>query len=152
MSSAFLNKFLSPEDLNKISETISGVEKHTSGELRVCLKNKRGILQGKYTSRELALNEFLRADMDKTRDKTGVLIFILFGERKFEIIADEGINARIPDSTWDSIEHMMTDEFKKENYLGGIVNAVEEIGGILKNEFPPSSDNPDELSNDVIVG
>lgn len=151
MSSTFLNKFLSPDDLKKISDSISEVEKQTSGELRVCIKNKRGIFQGKYTPRELALNEFFHSGMDKTVDKTGVLIFILFGERKFEIVADEGINKKIPDQKWDRIEQMMTDEFKKENYLNGILMAVNEIGGVLKNEFPPSPDNPDELSNDVIV-
>lgn len=151
MSSAFLNKFLSSEDLNKISSGISEIEKHTSGELRVCIKNKRGIFQGKYTPRELALNEFFNSGMDRTIDKTGVLIFILFGERKFEIVADEGINSKIPDSKWDSIEQKMTDEFKKENYLNGILQAIDEIGEVLKGEFPPSSDNRDELSNDVIV-
>jgi uncharacterized membrane protein len=151
MSSAFLNKFLSSEDLNKISGGISEVEKLTSGELRVCIKNKRGIFQGKYTPRELALNEFFHSGMDKTIDKTGVLIFILFGEKKFEIVADEGINSKIPDNKWDSIEQMMTDEFKNENYLNGILQAINEIGGVLKDEFPPLSDNPDELSNDVIV-
>jgi uncharacterized membrane protein len=89
--------------------------------------------------------------LDKTIDKTGILIFILLGERKFEIVADEGINNKIPDEKWDRLEHMMTDEFKKENYLNGVLQAINEIGGVLKNEFPPTADNPDELSNDVIV-
>lgn len=151
MSSAFLNKFLSQKDLERISGVISEIERHTSGELRVCIKNKRGIFQGKYTPRELALNEFFHSGMDKTRDKTGVLIFILFGERKFEIVADEGINAKIPDGEWAHLEHMMTEEFKKENYLNGIMNAIHEIGGVLEKEFPSSGDNPDELSNDVSV-
>jgi uncharacterized membrane protein len=151
MASAFLNKFLSQEDLEKISGAITEIERHTSGELRVCIKNKRGIFQGKYTPRELAVNEFLHSGMDKTRDKTGVLIFILFGERKFEIVADEGINAKIPDDEWTHLEHIMTEDFKKENYLSGVMDAINEIGEILKKEFPSSGDNPDELSNDVSV-
>lgn len=151
MSSAFLNKFLSQEDLKKISNAITEVEKHTSGELRVCIKNKRGVFQGKYTPRELAINEFFHAGMDKTKDKTGVLVFILFGERKFEIVADEGINAKIPDDKWTHLEQVMTEDFKKGNYLAGVMDAINEIGAVLKSEFPPSGDNPDELTNDVIV-
>lgn len=151
MASAFLNKFLSQEDLDKISEAITEIERHTSGELRVCIKNKRGIFQGKYTPRELAVNEFFHSGMDKTRDKTGVLIFILFGERKFEIVADEGINAKIPDEEWTHLEHIMAEDFKKENYLSGVMDAINEIGEVLKKEFPSSGDNPDELSNDVSV-
>ena len=147
----YLAKYLSESDLNKISEVISGIEKHTSGEIRLCIKVRRGILEGKFTPRELALDEFLKAGMQNTKDKTGVLIFILFNERKFEIIADEGINSKIDESHWELIKKMISGEFKNENYLEGLTKAINDIGNVLKAEFPPSGDNPDELSNEVIV-
>ena len=148
----YLAKYLSENDLNKISEVISGIEEHTSGEIRLCIKVRRGIiLEGKFTPRELALDEFLKAGMQNTKNKTGVLIFILFSERKFEIIADEGINSKISESHWEEIKNEISGEFKNENYLEGLTKAINDIGNVLKTEFPPSRDNPDELSNEVIV-
>ena len=147
----YLAKYLSEDDLNKIAGVISDIEKHTSGEIRICIKVRRGVLEGKFTPRELALDEFLKAGMHNTKDKTGVLIYILFDERKFEIIADEGINAKISESHWDEIKNEISCEFKNENYLDGLTKAINDIGNVLKNEFPPSGDNTDELSNEVIV-
>lgn len=90
----FLSEYLSDEDLKKISGKISDIEKKTSGELRVFIKKNRGLFEKNLSSRELALRGFTKLKMHKTRDKTGVMIFILFDERKFEIIADEGINSK----------------------------------------------------------
>ena len=147
----YLSKYLSEDDLTKISGVISDIEKHTSGEIRLCIKVRRGLLEGKFTPRELALDEFLKTGMQETNDKTGVLIYILFNERKFEIIADEGINSKISESHWEQIKTEMSGEFKNENYLEGLIKAINDIGNVLKTDFPPSGDNPDELSNEVIV-
>jgi uncharacterized membrane protein len=147
----YLKDFLSDHDLQRISHKISEIEKNTSGEIRLCIKINRGFLERKFTPRELAMNEFFSLKMDKTRDKTGVLIFILFKERKFEIVADEGINSKIPAERWNDITASIVHEFKNENYLQGILNAVARIGEVLTREFPPSPDDKDELENEVII-
>ena len=147
----FLKKYLPAEDLEKIAEVIAGQEKRTSGEIRVSIKTRRGLLEKKFTPRELAIDEFLRAGMDKTKDGTGVLIFILFSEHKFEIIADKGIDSKISPAMWEEIKTGITTEFKSQNYLAGITGAVNKIGDILHKEFPARNDDTNELSDDVIV-
>lgn len=151
MGKDYLKDFLSDHDLQRISHKISEIEKNTSGEIRLCIKINRGFLERKYTPRELAMNEFFSLKMDKTKDKTGVLIFVLFKERKFEIVADEGINSKIPSEKWNVITESIIHEFKNENYLKGILNAVTRIGEVLSKEFPPSHDDKDELENEVII-
>ncbi|MEZ4691854.1 MAG: hypothetical protein R3A12_17515 [Ignavibacteria bacterium] len=53
---------------DRIAESIGEIEKKTSGELRVCIKEEKGLLEKNKPSRELAHKEFLKLNMHKTRD------------------------------------------------------------------------------------
>jgi uncharacterized membrane protein len=148
----FLSKYLTAEDLEKISDTITGIEQKTSGEIRVCIKKRKGWLQRNVSPREIALKEFFKLKMNETRDKTGVLFFILFDEHLFEIIADEGINEKITEKEWNSISKEVSEEFLHEHYLEGILFCLNKIGNVLIKEFPPKEDDRNELSNEVVIG
>lgn len=147
----FISEYLSDEALKGISKTIAEIEKNTSGEMRVCIKKKRGLLQKKITPREIALKEFVKLQMHKTRDKTGVLFFIIFDEHKFEIIADEGINSKISTDKWNEISDLIKGHFLKENYHEGLLKALNIIGDVLISEFPIQEGDKNELSDEVIV-
>lgn len=151
MSKKEIEKFFSDEHLKKISQEISEIEKLTSGEIRLCVQEERGKLEKNKTPRELALQEFVMLEMHKTKERTGVLIHILVNERKFEILADEGINKKIEEHMWNDIKEHMRTEFRQGNYLEGVLYCIRLIGGKLKDEFPCKSDDTDELSNDVII-
>ncbi len=151
MSKKEIEKFFSLEDLKKISREISEIEKLTSGEIRLSVQEERGKLEKDKTPREIALMEFVRLEMHKTKDRTGVLIHILINERKFEILADEGINKKIEERMWHEIKEQMRTEFRKANYLQGVLFAIRRIGEKLKDEFPCNDDDTNELSNDVIM-
>ncbi len=49
--------------------------------------------------------------MNETRDKTGILIYILLASRRFYIVADEGINSKVEQKTWDDIRSEMENQF-----------------------------------------
>ena len=89
--------------------------------------------------------------MHKTKDKTGVLFFILFDEHKFEIIADVGINSKIEDSEWETFSEKIAGYFKQENYTEGIKYVIDKIGERLTVEFPIQIDDKNELSNEVMI-
>ncbi|MBM4158150.1 MAG: TPM domain-containing protein [Ignavibacteria bacterium] len=144
-------KLVSKNDLNAIRDEIASIEKHTSGEIRVCFKLKRGLAVRKKTPRELALLEFHKLKMHKTADKTGVLVFILFKERKFEIVADEGINSKIKQEKWDEISAEMCRYFAEGNYREGVIHCLKEVGKVLAADFPIKPGDVNELSNEVVV-
>ncbi|MCB0727418.1 MAG: TPM domain-containing protein [Ignavibacteriae bacterium] len=148
----FVKKYLSDESLDRIAESIGEIEKKTSGELRVCIKKKKGLLEKNKPSRELAHKEFLKLNMHKTRDRTGVLLLIIFEDREFEIIADAGINEKIGEDLWSNISSKMKEHFSKEEYLEGIQFALGRIGEVLIREFKVKDNDTDELSNEVIIG
>ncbi|MBI5404343.1 MAG: TPM domain-containing protein [Ignavibacteriae bacterium] len=151
MAINYIRKFLSGQDLDEIKNEIGKIEESTSGEIRLCFKLKRGFHERKLSSRDSAMKEFYKLGMDRTEDKTGVLIYILFGERKFEIVADEGINSKIRQETWDVIISHLTSEFSQGNFKTGLMKCLGEIKNVLIAEFPAKFKNENELSNDIVI-
>ncbi len=77
MPNELLYHFFDDDDFLMISEKIKEMEKITSGEIRVALKESVPYFKRKKDIKELAREEFHNLKMDETRDKTGILIFIL---------------------------------------------------------------------------
>jgi uncharacterized membrane protein len=151
MNKEWLSKYLSDGDLEKIKEEISKVEQKTCGEIRLSLREKRNFFEKLYKCHELAVRDFEKMGMTHTKDKTGILVFIIFGERYYDILADEGIYNKIPDSTWNNLESKLIDEFKSGGYLNGILHIVDRMGEVLSKEFPRTSDDVNELPDEVVV-
>lgn len=147
----WIHKYLSPDDLEAIKIETAKVEQNTSGEIRLSLREKRNLYEKLYKPRELAVKDFERLGMTNTKDKTGILIFIIFGERSYEILADEAIDEKIPDSVWTGLELKLKEEFQKGNYLTGILHIIDNMGKILSREFPKSGDDTDELPDEVRI-
>lgn len=136
--------------MTDLSAVITEAEKKTSGEIRVVIRHRRHLKERKLSLHDLALSEFYRLGMEKTRDKTGVLIFLLISERKFHIVADEGIHTKVTEGTWDRIAENMTHHFKSGKFFDGIVKAINSVAGELSKHFPRKSDDTDELPNEVV--
>ncbi len=151
MPKNILLKYLSDSDLTEIKEHIAETEKSTSGEIRICFRMKRGWAEKRKSSRELAVKEFHKLGMQGTKDKTGVLVYILFGEKIFEIVADTGINSKISEAGWEIIKNHLSTEFGREKYQEGLINALDEIKGVLIEHFPVSEKDTNELSNDIVI-
>lgn len=146
----FSKKYLSDEELKSLSAVISEAEKSTSGEIRVVVRHRRHWNERSLSLHELALLEFSKLGMEKTKDRTGVLILLLLSERAFQIIADEGIHKKVEDGTWDRIAGRMSLHFKEGKFSDGIAEAVKAVGEILSKHFPRTRDDRNELSNQVV--
>lgn len=147
----YIKKYLSKEELDSITNHIAEIERFTSGEIRICFKKNTAWAERKLTSREMAVKEFHKLGMHNTKDKTGVLLYILFADRKFEVVADKGINDKISNEKWETIKNHLISEFKKGKYKAGIIKALDEIKEVLMNEFPRKDDDTNELSNDIVI-
>ncbi len=115
------------------------------------LRGKRNLYEKLYKPRELAVKDFERLGMANTKHKTGILIFIIFEERLYDILADEGIYEKIPDLVWNDLESKLKEEFRNGNYLKGILHLIDRMGDILKKEFPAEAGDIDELPDEVIT-
>jgi len=151
MAKSLIYNYLNDDELLRISNKIKEKEMLTSGEICLSIKEKRKLFSGKLTIRQLAEKEFVRLGIHKTRDHTGILIFILLSERQFYILADQGINSLVDQKTWDDIRDSMVSDFSRGEFPGGIIRCIESVGDILSKHFPIKPDDLNELSNKVIV-
>ncbi len=144
-------EFLNDDELLRISHTIREMEKHTSGEIVVSIKERRGFFQKGVSAKRFAQKEFKRLGMKKTRDKTGILLFILLESREFYVLADDGIHSIVGDSAWEGIKETLLQYFTTGQFCNGIIAAVRDMGKILSPHFPIKPDDTNEISNRVIV-
>ncbi|MEN8193974.1 MAG: TPM domain-containing protein [Bacteroidota bacterium] len=151
MPNELLYNYFDDDDFLMISEKIKEMEKITSGEIRLAVKEKIPFYKRKKNIKELAEEEFHSLGMDNTRDKTGILIYILLASRQFYIIADSGIDSLVQQKTWDGIRDEMQSELKLGHFLEGIISTIDKVGKILSEFFPIKSDDTNELSNKVVL-
>lgn len=147
----FINEILSNVELEKISEVIKQQELKTSGELRVAIKEKRNLFERKKSIRELAIKEFYRLGMDRTRERSGILFFILLKEKQFYILPDEGITKKLTQDFWDGLALEVQKFFKEKNFYEGIILVLRECGKVLEKHFPRKPDDINELSDSVAI-
>lgn len=100
--------------------------------------------------REAALTGFFKEELYRTRDETGILIFISVFEHRVWVLADRGINARVDKGQWDDIVAHIAAGIKEGRQADAICDAVKEVGRILAQHFPVREDDEDELDNLII--
>ncbi len=149
--SFFEKNIFSREEMTEIAAVISEAEKETIGEIRISIHRARSFRDRKLTVYELAVKNFYELGMEQTKDKTGVLIFLLISDKKFQIIGDEGINKKVSQEFWDVLAMKMAEYFRSNKFVEGICQTVHEVGIVLKKEFPIKSDDTNELSNEVVI-
>ena len=95
--------------------------------------------------------EFHRSGITATAKRTGVLLFISLMERRAVILADQGISSKMPKETWADICQLMVESIGKGQTVEGICRGIGKSGELLAKEFPVHGENPNELSNQLIL-
>jgi uncharacterized membrane protein len=137
--------------LKRIADTIAEVEAHTSAEIRVSVLDERPFEDGGLPLDELAKREFKRLGMHKTKGQNGILLYILFEEHKYYICGDKGIHERVDTGTWEDVAATIKSHFKQGHFEDGVVSGLRKIKEHLRIALPPDADNPNELSNEVVI-
>lgn len=97
-----------------------------------------------------AQEQFFERGLDRTSERTGVLIFISLNDRLAEVLADRGINDRVDALAWSDVVADLLAGIRQGKPADGIVAAVRRCGRLLAGPFPASPDNSNELSDRVI--
>jgi uncharacterized membrane protein len=88
--------------------------------------------------------------MDKTRERNAVLIFIAPRAHKFAVVGDQAIHEKCGEEFWQRVVDSMRAHFQNEKFTDAIAEAIEEVGNLLAQHFPKTSDRTSELSDEVI--
>ncbi len=139
-----MSNFLTDQQMASLVEAIQTAEDHSTGEIRIHIdSNTEG------NNAQIAFEVFKRLCKNKTVAKNAVLFHVNFEQQYLTIIGDEGIHEKVHQNFWDQMHDRITQEFKKGNFHDGLKNAVLETGLELKNYFPISGENPNELPNEI---
>lgn len=94
-----------------------------------------------------AIKEFFKQGLTKTKEATGILIFVSEFEKRVQILADSGINAKVDPKTWQKQVNEIVSGVKAKDSGKAVAKAIEEMGELLATHFPTRGENPNELPN-----
>jgi len=139
--------FFTEQDQLAIKNAIAQAEKGTSGEIRVHIESS---CSGDVLDEAAFIFKTLK--MHETEQRNGVLIYLAIKNRKFAIIGDAGINAKVPEGFWDHIKDIMTEHFKHSHFTEGLVAGIKLSGEKLNEFFPYLENDTNELSDEISFG
>ena len=99
-----------------------------------------------------AMRQFWAQRLNKTEERTGVLIFVSLAERYAEVIADAGINEKVTPEVWENAVAALTGAIKQGHIGDGFVAAIAQCGAVLAEHFPLAAGavNPNELPDKLV--
>jgi putative membrane protein len=101
---------------------------------------------------ERALRTFAEQGLTRTRDRTGVLIFVALLERRVVVLGDEGIDRVLdPDESWQQVVDVAVAGLRGGRAVEGLEAAVRRCGAILDHHLPGPERDPNELPNRLVV-
>ena len=98
-----------------------------------------------------AVRYFAESGVYCTKDHSGILVFVSYFEKSVYIVADKGISEKISQDLWNLIRDEMLDLLKQNDVKGAFTDAVSRCGDLLSEYFPAKSENPNELSDGLVV-
>lgn len=139
--------------LVRIEAAIKASESAHRGEIRFALEGGLSplvLLKG-ITPRARAVQVFSQLHVWDTEENTGVLLYLQLIDRDIEIVADRGINARVPQEQWEAICQRMESAFRVDRFEEGVIAGLQEITALLAKHFPARAENPNEMPDKPVV-
>ncbi len=139
--------FFSKEEEAQIIAAIQQAEQNTSGEIRVHIEGTSG-----KEALERAKEVFFQLEMNNTKAQNGVLFYVAVTDHTFAILGDKGIDAVVPNDFWDCTKDLVIEQFKQGAFAKGLETGILRAGEKLKEYFPFTSDDVNELSDEISKG
>lgn len=135
-------------DVVRVKAAIAAAERRTSGEVRV---SASPFFWG--SIRRTAEAAFERLGMAGTKDRSGILFFIVPARRKFVVLGDRGIHDKVGQEFWDGLAALLSARFREGEFTDGLVEAIEAAGKRLAEHFPhDAATDRNELPDEVDFG
>ncbi|MER3523629.1 MAG: hypothetical protein C4326_06045 [Ignavibacteria bacterium] len=100
--------------------------------------------------RQRAMEAFLAEEVFKTRERTGILIFLSLLEHKVLVLSDSGINAKVQQADWEGIVATIVDGMRLGKPADALIRAIQQCGELLKKHgVARRADDADELSDSL---
>ena len=137
------------QTLEAIAREIGEREARHRGEICFVVEAEltTGQLWRNLGSRDRAREVFAQQGVWNTEENAGVLIYVLLADRLVEIVADRGIDARVPPEEWQAICRAMEAHFREGRFREGAIAGIAAVSDVLERHFPGSGKGRGELDD-----
>lgn len=97
-----------------------------------------------------AIELFKVSAEQRTKGRTGILIYLSMREHCAEIIADEAIAGQVAPEAWGEAMASMLAELKQGRIADGMIAAINGVSTVLAEHLPSGHDSPNELPDRLI--
>jgi uncharacterized membrane protein len=134
-------------DFDRLERAIEAAEARTSGEIRV------SIAPWFWGNVERAADRaFVRLGMTRTRERNGILFFVVPARRTFVVLGDRGIHERVGQAFWDSIAEELAQHFRRREFTEGLLAGIASAAEQLALHFPHhGARDQNELTNEIDI-
>jgi putative membrane protein len=124
------------------------------GYLLALLHPVRRWLAGEHTldarARRRAAGAFLEQEVFRTRNRTGILLFVSLFERRVVLLADSGIHQKVEEGAWEAITHRLAEGIRSGRPGPALIEAIRSCGELLERHgVERQADDQDEISNEL---
>jgi len=136
----------------KVLEELTDLLGGALGYLLALLPPLRRALAGEATldarARRRAAAAFLDQEVFRTRDRTGILLFLSLFERRVVLLADAGIHQAVKEGAWEEITRKLARGIRDGRPGPALVEAIGACGELLASHgVARQADDQDELPN-----
>ena len=137
---------LSETERERIANLIEASEKNHTAEIAVAIEARLpwSYLKRKARARERAWNAFGKMQVWDTPQNNGVLIYLLWADKRIEIVADRALAKIIPQSQWDAWVHVLHQSAQTRTWGDGLAQVISEMDVILCTHFPQTEQYSDD--------
>ena len=118
-------------DTAQVEAHLKQAEARSSGEIRVSVAP---FFWGDV--KRAAQGAFARLGMHRTRERNGVLFFVVPARRRLVLLGDEGIHARVGQAFWEQVTARVVERFRGGDFTGGLLLGIDAVGDELARHFP----------------
>lgn len=146
------NRWLTDKFKHELIYTIAHAESGHRGEICLIIENCLPLGNAYWQDcRMRAMALFGDYGVWDTKDNTGVLIYVNVCERTLEIVADCGIDAKLPVGAWHELCQTAIEDFKVGQMQSGLCWLVEAVGELLRKHYPSFDGQSDHSRSPIYL-
>jgi uncharacterized membrane protein YgcG len=127
-----VGSILTSAEKKSLHAVILKMDKAIAGEIHLAFyKSAEGddVLQA-------AKKYFHRLNLHKSPHKNTVLIYILEQDRRFAILGDAGIHAKVPPDYWNDLSAQLSLAFQQGHFYNGLIACLKQLEEDIKRHYP----------------
>ena len=141
-----VKSMLSEDEREIIAQRIEESEKHHTAEIAIAIESRLpwSYLMRRARARERAWCVFGKMQVWDTPQNNGLLIYLLYADKRIEIVADRALAQVIDQVQWDDWVHTLYEHAHAKTWSTGLLQVIDELDGVLRQHFPQTEAYSDD--------